>query len=348
MIRYGTVGCALDLDAPGKSWGWVELDHSDDGWGYSAIHSPLGVIRGGPGPVALVTGGNHGDEYEGQIIVRRLFEALEPGDLSGGLILMPALNMPAVLAARRVSPLDGGNMNRCFPGAAGAGPTRALAGFVTAHLMPRAGLVLDLHSGGTHLDFIDCAYLTLTGDAQADRRSRALAETFGLPWTVVVPPGTTGGDLDAAAQGAGCEMISCELGGLGRVSRASLEAGWQGVLRILAAEGVIGLEAARRLGADAAPPPTRFADLGAGSRHVTAMRHGLAEPLVSLGDRVAQGQPVAILRDPFDLDLPPQELAAPVAGVVLIVRRNALVRPGDHLLTIGPELEAGAVGGRPG
>lgn len=348
MIRYDTVACALDLDAPGKSWGWVELAHSDDDWGYSAIRSPLGIVRGGPGPVALVTGGNHGDEYEGQIIVRRLFEALEPVDLSGGLILMPALNMPAVLAARRVSPLDGGNMNRSFPGAVGAGPTRALAGFVTAHLMARAKLVVDLHSGGTHLNFIDCSYLALTGNAQADKRSRALAESLGLPWTVVTPPGTTGGDLDSAAQGAGCEMISCELGGLGRVSRASLEVGWHGVLRLLAAEGVIGPDAARRLGADAAPPPTRFADLGAGSCHVTAMRHALAEPLVALGDRVTAGQPVAVLRDLVELAMPPQELAAPVTGVVLIARRNALVRPGDHLFTVGPELDAAAIERMPG
>lgn len=342
MIRYDTVTCALDLDAAGKSAGWVELTHSDNDWDNSAIRSPLGVIRGGDGPVALVTGGNHGDEYEGQIIVRRLFEMLEPADVPGALILMPALNMPAVLAARRVSPLDSGNMNRSFPGAEGAGPTRALAGFVTTHLIARAGLVIDLHSGGTNSDFIDCGYLTLTGDAGMNRRNRALAETFGLPWTVVTPPGNTGGDLDSAAHAAGCAMFSCELGGAGQVSRVSLDAGWQGVLRLLASEGVIAADAARRLGAGGAGK-TRFADLGAGSRHVTAMRHALAEPLVALGQDVAMGQPVAILRDLHDLDLPAQELTAPVAGVVLVARCRPLVRPGDHLFTIGPELDAKTV-----
>ena len=78
------------------------------------------------------------------------------------------------------------------------------------------------------------------------------------------------------------------------------------------------------------------------------MRQALAEPLVALGDRVAEGQPLAILRDLFDLDLPPQELAAPVAGVILVARRNALVRPGDHLFTVGPELDAAAVERMPG
>ena len=46
------------------------------------------MIRGGEGPVALVTGGNHGDEYEGQLIACRLFARLEPADLPGTLIVM--------------------------------------------------------------------------------------------------------------------------------------------------------------------------------------------------------------------------------------------------------------------
>ena len=48
--------------------------------------------------------------------------------------------MAAVLAESRVSPLDGGNMNRAFPGGADAGPTRGVAGFVTAHLLPGAAV----------------------------------------------------------------------------------------------------------------------------------------------------------------------------------------------------------------
>lgn len=336
------VHCEIALSGPGRRIGALRVTHSDDAHAFGHVRVPVAVLEGRPGPTVLLVAGNHGDEYEGQIIVRRLFEMLEPADVPGALILMPALNMPAVLAARRVSPLDSGNMNRSFPGAEGAGPTRALAGFVTTHLIARAGLVIDLHSGGTNSDFIDCGYLTLTGDAGMNRRNRALAETFGLPWTVVTPPGNTGGDLDSAAHAAGCAMFSCELGGAGQVSRVSLDAGWQGVLRLLASEAVIAADTARRLGADGAGK-TRFADLGAGSRHVTAMRHALAEPLVALGQDVAMGQPVAILRDLHDLDLPAQELTAPVAGVVLVARCRPLVRPGDHLFTIGPELDAKTV-----
>jgi predicted deacylase len=332
-LSYGTVSSSLDLASPGKRAGHFSLTHSDNRHGFSAIRAPLGVIRGGTGPVALICGGNHGDEYEGQIIARRLFAMLKPADVPGGLILAPALNMPAVKAAQRVSPLDQGNMNRSFPGQTDAGPTRAIAGFITNYLMPLADLALDLHSGGSNMDFLDCAYFCLSGDPVRDRRTRELAELMALPFTVVVPPRDTAGDFDGAAHGVGCAMLSCELGGEGKISRRALASGWQGVLRILAHERIITEAAARRLG-KTDPQPTRYLDLGENHAHVTADHYGLAEPLVQIGDAVTRGQTVALLRDLADIDRDAVAITAPQDGIVVTRRRNVLVEPGDHLFLI--------------
>ncbi|WP_323033742.1 succinylglutamate desuccinylase/aspartoacylase domain-containing protein [Paracoccus sp. (in: a-proteobacteria)] len=335
MLYYDTISCALDLNAAGKRSGWVNLAHSDHIHAYSAIRSPIGWIGSGSGPVALIVGGNHGDEYEGQIIARRLFAELQPEDMLGGAIFLPALNMSAVTSRSRISPLDGGNMNRAFPGGEGQGPTRGLAGFVTRHLIPRAQLVLDIHSGGGTSEYLDATYLTLTGNAEADRHNLELARVFALPWTMVVPMGSTGGDLDSAALAAGCAMISCELGGMGTLSRNSLRLGWQGALRLLAAQRIITDAAADRLGRVKAED-TRFVDMGGGSRHVTAMTQALAEPLVGLADHVEAGQPVVKLHPLFDLGAERLTLTAPVAGYVAIRRTGAMVQPGDHVLTITP------------
>jgi len=343
-LTFGTARCTLDLEAPGKRAGHFGLTHSDNRLAFSTIRAPLGVIHGGAGQTALICAGNHGDEYEGQIIVRRLFERLEPGDLAGRIILAPALNMPAVEARCRVSPLDGGNLNRAFPGEAHAGPTREIAGFVATQLMPLAGLAIDLHSGGTGTDYLDAAYLCLSGDAARDAGTRDLAIAMGLPNAVVVPPSDTPGDFDGAAHAAGCAMLSCELGGEGRISLRALEAGWHGVLRVLAHAGILRADAAERLGVPPAPP-TRFLDLGAGSHAVTADGHALAEPLVPIGKTVAPGQPVARLRDLYRLDGAPADLCAPVGGVVAIQRAGAIVAPGDHLCVICPELTRAALDG---
>lgn len=341
-LAFGTVSSALNLDAPGKRAGQFGLTHSGNRHAFSTIRAPLGVIRGGDGPTALICGGNHGDEYEGQIIARRLYERLEPGDLAGRLILAPALNMPAIEAVSRTSPLDGGNLNRSFPGEAHAGPTREIAGFVATQLMTVADLAIDLHSGGTGTAYLDAAYLCLSGDAARDAQTRAMATAMGLPFAMVVPPGDTPGDFDGAAHAAGCAMLSCELGGEGKVSRRALEAGWQGVLRVLVDAGILHEAAATRLGAGPAPQ-TRFLDLGAASAHVTSDHHALAEPLVQMGEAVSKGQPVARLRDLHRMDVPAIDLTAPASGIVAIQRAGALVAPGDHLCVICPELSGAAL-----
>src|SRR3546814_6849872 len=81
---------------------------------YSALFRAA-VIRNGDGPAALLVAGNHGDEYEGQIALRDLARTLEPAAVTGTVIVVPGLNFPAVRAAVRCSPVDGGNMNRSFP-----------------------------------------------------------------------------------------------------------------------------------------------------------------------------------------------------------------------------------------
>ena len=341
-MHYGPISCALDLSAAGKRSGHFDLEHSDNRHAFSTIRSPLGVIRGGDGPVALVCGGNHGDEYEGQIIARRLYERLAPEDLVGGLIMAPALNMPAVSDARRVSPLDGGNLNRSFPGAPDAGPTKAIAGFVARHLMPLASLGIDIHSGGSDLDFLDCAYVCLSGDPARDRRTRELADVMALPHSVVVPPHDTAGDFDGAAHEAGCDMLSCELGGEGKISLRALEAGWHGVLRVLAHRGIITRAAADRLGVQPAKP-TCFLDFGAGRSTVTVDDAGLIEPVTAIGSRVTAGQTVAVLRNLTHMDRAPLALAAPGDGIVMTRRRNVLEEPGDHYCMIVTEMDAEAL-----
>jgi uncharacterized protein len=41
--------------------------------------------------------------------------------------LLPAVNYPAVMASRRVSRIDGGNLNRSFPGDAAGTPTEMIS-----------------------------------------------------------------------------------------------------------------------------------------------------------------------------------------------------------------------------
>ena len=157
----------------------------DDAWGVTRV--PIAIIANGKGPTVIIEGGNHGDEHEGPIVIGELARELDPGEIQGRLILMPANNVHAVIASRRTSPIDGLNFNRTFPGDPAG--THHPADFRLCHrsIFPMADAFLDLHSGGSSLDFIPSAVIEPTKDEALAKRNIAAARAFDAPCTVVVP-----------------------------------------------------------------------------------------------------------------------------------------------------------------
>ena len=87
-----TAFTTVDLDKPGKQIGFVMIPHSPHGDAWGVTRLPIGVIANGTGPTVIIEGGNHGDEYEGPITICELIRDLDPGEVQGRLILMPANN----------------------------------------------------------------------------------------------------------------------------------------------------------------------------------------------------------------------------------------------------------------
>ena len=159
----------VDLDRPGKQLGFVMIPHSphDDAWGVTRL--PLAVISHGSGPKVIMEGGNHGDEYEGPIVITELIRELDPGEIQGRLILMPAINAPAVIAGQRTSPIDTLNLNRSFPGDPHGSMTQQIAAFMADEIYPRGDAFLDLHSGGSSLDLLPSAIIEPSTPVSAPR-----------------------------------------------------------------------------------------------------------------------------------------------------------------------------------
>lgn len=335
MRSLGPVHTDFDFDSPGKRSGFIDLNYSDNVHAFSTIRMPVGVIRGGNGPTVLLTAGSHGDEYEGQVILHRLMQELSEKNLQGRIILLPALNLPAVQARERVSPLDQGNMNRSFHADAKDGPTTAIAAFVKTHLLPMTEVVLDFHSGGSASEYVDCGFVCIGPNAALNRENLKLSHAFGAPFTMVCWIDGTGGDFDTAAHLHGTRFLACELGGMGRLSKASFDIGWQGTLRVFAYLKLIEPVAE--------PRATRLIDIDAGSRFSTAAHHGLMQLHVRVGETVAAGAHIATLFDLHNFGKVRAEFHADCTGVIAIVRRNPVVRPGDHLCLLSEELHADAL-----
>jgi len=99
----------IPLHDDGAHHGFLRLPYSRDDSAWGSVMIPITVIKNGVGPTALLTGANHGDEYEGPIALMELAVTLKPEDIEGRVIIVPAMNYPAFRAGTRTSPIDRGN-----------------------------------------------------------------------------------------------------------------------------------------------------------------------------------------------------------------------------------------------
>ena len=290
----------------------------------------LCCINNGEGPSVLLLGGIHGDEYEAQIVLRRLAERLEPADVTGRVIIIPSLNFPAAQKGKRLSPFDGQNMNRCFPGKEDGTPTERLCAFVTKRLFPAVDLLIDVHAGGGDVSVVPMVFGFATDKSVVDdARLNRLMEAWGFRFVQHVD----GIDETAcgAAKLAGLASIEVEGGG-GRMKSAELAIMEEGLLRALADFGAIKPQL----------EPTAFTGV-----HFTAGAEGqylapfaaLVEHCVALGDRVEKGQCVARLHRTAGQSAAAVEIAAPASGYILRQTEHAFAAKGQLVGNIGSLLQ---------
>ena len=329
------VRITLDLRAPGKARGQVLVPLSSDESAYGYVPLPITVIARGAGPTILLTGGVHGDEYEGPILLARLADELEPQQVAGRLLILPALNLPALEAGRRTSPLDGLNLNRVFPGRLAGGPTELIADVVAEQLLPECDVLVDVHSGGRSLLYTPLAATHLLDEPERDRRALEALRAFGAPYALVARDLDSHGLLDHTAEAMGKLVVSTELGGGGIVSPRALRVGEHGVRRLLRHLGV--------LSDDLAPQPggaSRLIEIANDDAFAFAPASGIYEPCIELEEIVAASDTLGLVH-PLALNgEPPRSVRASRPGILICRRAQGSVRPGDCVALVASELSS--------
>jgi len=324
------IGATIGFGADGKHHGHLSVPYSRDSSAWGSLMIPITVIKNGDGPTALLTGANHGDEYEGPIALTKLRRALDPDRVSGRIIVIPALNYPAFRAARRTSPIDGGNMNRAFPGRPDGTITEKIAHYVDSVLVPMADIAVDIHSGGKTLNFLPSAIIHRLDDTDLMAKTLAALRAFGAPVGLVLEELDAAGMLDTAVETRGKVFISTELGGGGTATPETVSIAETGLSNLLKHAGILEGVPDHPWG------PTRMMHTP-GRAYVIAGDGGLLEMTKSPGDAVLAGETVGVIHYVEHPDREPMIHAAEKDGILIARHHPGLVERGDCLALIGED-----------
>ncbi|MDH3713026.1 MAG: N(2)-acetyl-L-2,4-diaminobutanoate deacetylase DoeB [Gammaproteobacteria bacterium] len=317
----------IDYGRQGVQHGHLKLPYSHDDSAWGSIPIPITVIANGSGPTALLTGANHGDEYEGPTALSKLAGSLQAAQVGGRVIIVPFMNYPAFRAGRRTSPIDAGNMNRVFPGKPDGGITEKIADYFQRVLLPMSDFVLDLHSGGKTLEFVPFACAHVLADADQQARCVAAMHAFAAPYSMMMLELEAVGMYDTAAEEMGKVFVSTELGGGGSTTPHTIEVATTGVHNFLVYAGIKHGELVARESVALNMPD--------GDCYLAAEHEGLLEMHVALGERVQAGDLVARVHRTDRNGETPAEYFAKRSGLLAGRHFPGLIKPGDFLSVVG-------------
>jgi N-alpha-acetyl-L-2,4-diaminobutyrate deacetylase len=320
------ITATVPFDADGVHHGVLRLPWSRDDSAWGSVMIPVTVVRNGDGPTALLTGANHGDEYEGPVALAALAAELRPEAIRGRVIIVPFMNAPAFRAGKRTSPIDGGNLNRSFPGRPDGTPTEKIADYFARTLVPMADLVLDFHSGGRTLDFLPFAAAHRLADRRQEAACIAAMRAFAAPYAMVMLEIDNVGMYDTTVEDMGKVFVSTELGGGGTVTARTAAIARRGVRNLLIHAGILG-------GAPEAAASVRL-DMPDASCFVFAEEEGLIEPCIDLGGKVAKGDVLARIWPADRTGVAPAEAVALRGGLLAARHFPGLVKAGDCLAVV--------------
>ena len=322
-MKDSPISSTVDFDKEGVQHGFLKLPHSHDGSAWGSIVIPISVVKNGSGPTILFTGANHGDEYEGPVALFDLANNINSEDVQGRVIIVPGMNYPAFQAAKRTSPIDGGNMNRVFPGNPEGTFTEKIADYFNRTLLPLSDYVVDFHSGGKTLDFLPFCCAHVLNDKEQQSRCIEAMKAFNAPHSVLLLEIDAVNMYDTAAENMGKVFISTELGGGGSTTAYTVEIAKRGIRNLLRHTGICkgDLEVSKTINLDM--PDQRC--------YIFSETSGLVEHCVDLGDTVKEGQLVAKVHNIERTGVDPVEYFAGISGIYTGRHFPGLVVNGDFL-----------------
>ena len=317
-----------------KTHGYIPVGDRADG---SPIRLAVSVVSGiGDGPVLAVDAGIHGDEMEGIEAVIQVVKMLDPAQLSGTLIAVPALNTLGFEAGMRFAFSDqkytaytSPDMNRIYPGNDEGSITERLADLHFRNVIELADYVISFHGGGNKGiigPFVACQDYEGHVGVEAMRMARA----FGLE--IIWKVSAWRGILSTESSLLGKPAILPEVGGDASryPERDFLPISIEGILNVMRELGMLKEEVKR-------PPSYQ----NVGLEYLKANQGGIFLFHTKLGDTVERGD---LIGETLNLSGETVEnVRAPWSGRICGIRTYPLVHMGDWIFMLSRGIHASAL-----
>lgn len=317
----------INFEVDGKQVGYLRAPASTNQSAWGSVLVPVAVVKNGEGPTILFVGGNHGGEYEGPVTLLKLIRRLQPEQVQGRVIVLPALNLPAVAAGQRLSPLDNKDMNRVFPGRPNGTISEMIAHYLHEEILPLCDAVIDLHSGGVSLSLMPYISMHFLNDVEQHERTWQAMMAFQSPLALVMKEISGPGLLDYAVERAGKVFLCAEVGGGGSLAPDSAKIMAQGVDNLLKHFGLI--EGQPQTREQRGLTPMKIMEIPDASYYHAAMWAGIYESFHELGDFVEAGELLGQIHFAQYPQREPETVVARRSGMLVGRRSPGRVAVGD-------------------
>lgn len=284
---------------------------------HDPMSCPVYVIHGKTdGPVLFLSGAIHGDEINGVEIIRRVLKRKSVSRIQGTLVAVPVVNIFGFISQTRYLP-DRRDLNRSFPGSESGSLAGRIAHMFLNEIVSKCTHGIDLHTAAIHRDNFPQIRAVLENPEVA-----RMARAFNSP--VILNTAIADGTLRKSAEKLGIPVIVYEAGEALRFDEVAIRAGVKGIMSVMRELGM--MPALKQKSGHRDPFEAKS------STWVRAPKSGILRANKTLGMRVAKGEFLGAISDPFGED--EEIVKASVEGIIIGRTNIPLVNEGEALFHI--------------
>lgn len=303
---------------PENSINYFWLNLTTDGLG-QPVQLPIMLARGkNPGKTIGLTAAVHGNELNGISVIQRVFNGLDTSQLSGTIIGIPVVNIPAFESGIRFF-TDGADINRIMPGRLGGNVSEVYAYLFVEKALKKFDYLLDLHTAS--FGRVNSFYIRSNLSKKLTKKITQLQHA-----EIVVHTPPSDGTLRGVAEDLDIPAITIEVGNPNRFQQKIIKSGLEGIHNVLSYLKFYPYKIINNKDKTIVCKSSYWIYTDAG---------GLLTVHVELVEKVEKGDHIATLKDVFGNVI--KKYYAPEKGIVIGKSVNPVNHTGGRIIHLGIE-----------